>query len=730
MTPNAEFPSSIALLLKWLLRVAQNPSMRGPLISDPVLFASWYAAAESLIPWPPVVQAIQQAERDRSVTLEERAAALRTLSATLMAEPSPEQARLLTEGYEVHEWVRANAAEFEELLAQMDRGQPAMVSLVGLPGVHAVTEVLALSELEHEVLSFVFLHSVFAPLEGLLRSLTYFLRVRAAEDLWCSLFDTTASDLKTALGAGSPLRRSGLLKAGGRDLTPARMGNFWLRALASKEPLFSQLLEPLARQAGHGEPARLVPEDRDLAVAVLQNCGAERGVNILLYGAARLDRAAALQALVVASGRRAWRVREHGEATSADAPSQVYVAQRLLAQQHGTVLVVDRPTDVLVSGGSSAWAKLFGMEADASPSATAQDEAILAANPIPTLWLGATAGELPPAIAARFVLHVPLQAASRKEREAALRELLAEHALPPSVRDAVLQLESVSSAQVAAAVRAAELANKTDDTERGAVVLHAIEASQKSMGRNPKAQFKESVTAYSLDYLNLAGRFQPKDILKCLEQNPKGSLALYGPPGTGKTQFVEFLAQQLGLPLVSRKASDLLSKWVGETEKNIAAAFEEAQAESAMLFFDEGDSFLRDRSSARESWEVTQVNEMLQRIERFDGIVVLATNLFEGLDAAALRRFTFKLEFQALSAEQRWAMFLQEAKVVESELATEIRVDWWERLMLMPQLAAGDFATVKRQSLMLGVALEPGAWLDQLAAECAVKRPVRANGRG
>ena len=143
-------------------------------------------------------------------------------------------------------------------------------------------------------------------------------------------------------------------------------------------------------------------------------------------------------------------------------------------------------------------------------------------------------------------------------------------------------------------------------------------------------------------------------------------MLLYGPPGTGKTQFTEHLASELGLPLVSKSASALLSKWLGDSEKNIAAAFEEAAAEDAILFFDEGDSFLRSRERAQHGWEVTQTNELLQKMERFDGIVVVATNLFRDLDAAALRRFTFKIEFRERDLNQRWKMFIAEAGLTDN----------------------------------------------------------------
>jgi SpoVK/Ycf46/Vps4 family AAA+-type ATPase len=234
------------------------------------------------------------------------------------------------------------------------------------------------------------------------------------------------------------------------------------------------------------------------------------------------------------------------------------------------------------------------------------------------------------------------------------------------------------------------------------------------------------VTSYSLEYLNTAGRFSPEQILKSFRHRPKGTVLLYGPPGTGKTQFTEHLANELGLPLVSKSASALLSKWLGDSEKNIASAFEEAAAEDAILFFDEGDSFLRSRERAHHAWEVTQTNELLQKMERFDGIVIVATNLFRDLDAAALRRFTFKIEFRELDLNQRWKMFVAEAGLTDlvASIDAETRESWERRLLFMRYLTPGDFATVKRQCLVLDTTLTPEEWLEQLEIECQIKSTV------
>ncbi len=138
------------------------------------------------------------------------------------------------------------------------------------------------------------------------------------------------------------------------------------------------------------------------------------------------------------------------------------------------------------------------------------------------------------------------------------------------------------------------------------------------------------------------------------------NMLLYGPPGTGKTEFAKHLARTLNRKLVIKKASDLLNCYVGETEKAIRRMFKDAEKAKAILFLDEADSLIRDRSGAARNWEVTQVNEMLTQMENFKGIFIAATN-FEGeLDTASRRRFTMKVKFGYLKPEgieKMWKAF-------------------------------------------------------------------------
>jgi hypothetical protein len=180
-----------------------------------------------------------------------------------------------------------------------------------------------------------------------------------------------------------------------------------------------------------------------------------------------------------------------------------------------------------------------------------------------------------------------------------------------------------------------------------------------------------------------------------------------------------------------------MSKYVGETEQQMARMFADAQREQAVLLLDEADSFLQNRQAAVRSYEVTEVNEMLQGMERFEGVFICTTNLFDRIDEAALRRFAFKLRFMPLSPGQRLRMFAAEAlgwsaadagdtpAVLEAAAAAVVPAELAVRLARLELLAPGDFAVVKRQSELLGEGPSPEAFVEQLEREHRAKPDVR-----
>lgn len=129
-----------------------------------------------------------------------------------------------------------------------------------------------------------------------------------------------------------------------------------------------------------------------------------------------------------------------------------------------------------------------------------------------------------------------------------------------------------------------------------------------------------------------------------------------GPPGTGKTLSAEVLAQELGADLMLVDISRVVSKWIGETEKNLAAVFDAAEQAQAVLLFDEADALFGKRtevSDAHDRYANLETAYLLNRLERFDGLAILSTNLRQNIDSAFVRRLEFVVEFDEPSLADR-----------------------------------------------------------------------------
>ena len=195
------------------------------------------------------------------------------------------------------------------------------------------------------------------------------------------------------------------------------------------------------------------------------------------------------------------------------------------------------------------------------------------------------------------------------------------------------------------------------------------------------------------------------------------SMCLYGLPGTGKSEYGMFLAQELGLTPWRIKYSDLADKYVGDTEKKISLAFEQAKDEHKFMIIDEADSLISNRADANASWERTQVNEMLVQIEHHPYPIVCSTNLKDTIDRAALRRFTFKVEFKPFTQEHAQKAF----KVI-------FGYDLPQGIVLPQDLTLGEYAAVKKQARFLGIEKDPQALWAAILSEAASKQVGRPMG--
>src|SRR4030095_1130220 len=140
-----------------------------------------------------------------------------------------------------------------------------------------------------------------------------------------------------------------------------------------------------------------------------------------------------------------------------------------------------------------------------------------------------------------------------------------------------------------------------------------------------------------------------------------------------------------------KRGSDLLSKWIGETERNLARAFEEARDENAFLIIDEAEGFLWNRAGAEKSWEVTMVNELLVQMETHPLPFACTTNHLDRIDPAALRRFAFKVKFDFLTPAQSAEAYRRFFAGAPPPALRQVA-----------NLTPGDFAVVAKKQRLLG----------------------------
>lgn len=227
------------------------------------------------------------------------------------------------------------------------------------------------------------------------------------------------------------------------------------------------------------------------------------------------------------------------------------------------------------------------------------------------------------------------------------------------------------------------------------------------------------VKQYNLNSLNI--NYNPNDIINSVKRYNKNtadmpmSILFSGNPGTGKTEFAKEIARQTKLPLLIKRYSDISSCYVGETEKNIAKLFEQANEKNAILLIDECDSLMQSRSNAQRSWEVTQVNELLTQMETYRGVIIMSTNFLADIDNAAMRRFCWKVKFNNLTTDAKELMYKKYFN--KKDLS-----DCAKRKLEKIDLTFGDFKAVSSRIKMINSKQKENDIIKELEEEITYKQ--------
>ena len=356
-----------------------------------------------------------------------------------------------------------------------------------------------------------------------------------------------------------------------------------------------------------------IAQDRDHVERLLGgalDAGAP-GVNILLHGPPGTGKTEFCKVLADRLGVTLFSAGETDE--DGDEPArgerlqELRLAQRLLARDRRLLLLFDEMEDLL-SDPFPQFA-FFGRSSRSrlrDGGSKVFMHRLLEQAPAPTLWTMNDAAGVSPAILRRMMFALELRPPTARVRARIWTRQLERHGIEAKPDEArALAREFEATPGVAAGATAAARLGGGD--------VEAVRRGVRSLSRVLSCAKPPAGTLARFDLSLIHADVDPCVLADSLVQSAERrfSLCLQGPPGTGKSALVRYLAERLGLEVMQRRASDLMSMWVGETEQQVASAFAEARDAGAFLVFDEADSLLADRRFARSTWEVSQVNEML-----------------------------------------------------------------------------------------------------------------------
>jgi len=387
------------------------------------------------------------------------------------------------------------------------------------------------------------------------------------------------------------------------------------------------------------------------------------------------------------------------------------LAQRALRRMRRHVLLFDEVEDAL----PQLSVEVFGvrMRGPGSISKASMNQ-VLEQNYVPCIWVCNSIEQFDPAFLRRYDLIFEMPPPTRRIRKMMFRRFLEDIPVSDGWLDHMADNRDLMPGVIERASNVVRNIRPNTPKESETILNQVLKGTLEAMGYTAgPAKTTANSLPYSLDYVNadvdLIG------VRDGLRMRGCGSLCLYGASGTGKSEYGRYLAQELDRPLIIKKCSDLLSMYVGGSERNIANAFKQATEEDAILLLDEADSLLRDRLLSDHSWEITLVNELLTQMEGYPGIFIATSNLMDNIELAALRRFTMKIKFNYLKPQQSMAL-LGQICTEKGEFSEALK-----RRIQMLEFGPGDVAAAVAQAALCREPLSVDALVTILERECALK---------
>ncbi len=520
--------------------------------------------------------------------------------------------------------------------------------------------------------------------------------------------------LRQTIGGQSTLCRCGILEI------PRSGRGVQMELSSSIDDFLSGFIEhPYAASLGSMPPARFAldtfPVDEADRTMLLDALNDERPKHCILHGATGTGKTEFIRSVAASCNKNI---------LTLDFPESIRGrADRMLAlsavsrasSERRIVLVIDECDDIINTESSG----IFDFPDSDSSLGKEWLNLFLDSTTMTTVWITNKTKGVHESLKRRFAVSIFFQTTSLHHRLMIWRALASEYGLADFAEtNEALHLVDVYAPSPADIETVFQLMKDVDRAGRQARLEQVLNAqSTLRTGKKQKIKLDGLTDCYDPASVNSSVPVENlmDSINKAFSEKNGMALLFHGKPGTGKTELAKYLSFHSGHGLLVKRASDLLRPFVGVSEQLIAAMFDEAERDERILLLDEADSFLRDRSKARNSWEVTHTNELLTQMENFKGVLIACTNLVENLDGAVLRRFAWKVGFEPLRNGQCINLFLRWFPSICLDEADK------KRLAAITGLSPGDFKAVAQR---MGKAWygSSSALLDELAVEASYRK--------
>lgn len=440
-------------------------------------------------------------------------------------------------------------------------------------------------------------------------------------------------------------------------------------------------------------------DESELALRLLKN---DSSTNLLLYGAPGAGKTEYARALAKKSGLTPFIFKNELEVDDDSDNPGMHALKRLncllsLAKKD-SVIIVDE-AESLLSTKVGIFELMMGASSGSSKKGTVNTMLENSVNKV--IWILNYTSPLDESTLRRFTYSIRFREMSRTMLKNIAETKLNKISMNANLQSELVQLcgkYHVTGASVDNMVKTVQGMDLSQGREKNVVndVQKVLEANSTLLFGNNK--MREHVKkSYDLSVLNTSTPAEKvvEMILNAhafAEENGGDEsgirMLFYGISGTGKTELARYIAEKLNKKIILKRVSDIMSKYVGESEQNIAAAFSEAEASGDVLLFDEADSFFSNREDAAVSWERTLVNEFLTQMEEFSGILICTTNLRKIMDPAMQRRFHILTEFKPLAQNGI------ETLLKKFFTAYTFSDDLKEKLLRYGSVTPGDFGTL------------------------------------